>query len=150
MHHMKSKTMILMVVAVVCGLAASYMTSRLLAERGNDQPTEEEKVKVLVARQNIQAGTFIREPDKLFIEKDFIKGQEPRKAAKSFDEIKDRSLARPVAAEQWVSVDDLLRKDQMGLQVPKGMRAMAIKVQIDTLVAGFVLPSAKVDVVNTV
>ena len=32
---MKPKTLILMVVAVTCGLGASYMTSRLLAERGN-------------------------------------------------------------------------------------------------------------------
>jgi len=30
---MKPKTIILMVVAIVCGLAASYMTSRLLADR---------------------------------------------------------------------------------------------------------------------
>ena len=30
---MKPKTMILMGLAIVCGLGASYMTSRLLAER---------------------------------------------------------------------------------------------------------------------
>ena len=33
---MKPKTMILMVVAVVCGLGASYMTSKLLADRISD------------------------------------------------------------------------------------------------------------------
>src|SRR5436305_1695536 len=33
---MKPKTLILMVVAVTCGLGASYMTSRLLAERQTD------------------------------------------------------------------------------------------------------------------
>ena len=43
---MKPKTLILMVVAVTCGLGASYMTSRLLAER---QPEDTEKVKILVA-----------------------------------------------------------------------------------------------------
>ena len=35
---MKPKTMILMVVAVVCGLAASYMTSRLLADKAPPPP----------------------------------------------------------------------------------------------------------------
>ncbi len=35
---MKPKTMILMVVAVVCGLGASYMTSRLLADRSRAGP----------------------------------------------------------------------------------------------------------------
>ena len=32
---MKSKTMILMAVAIGCGLVASYMTSRVIAERGS-------------------------------------------------------------------------------------------------------------------
>ena len=37
---MKPKTMILMVVAVVCGLAASYMTSRLLADKATPPPSQ--------------------------------------------------------------------------------------------------------------
>ena len=41
---MKPKTIILMVVAVSCGLAASYMTSRLLADRP-EAPPDEEKVR---------------------------------------------------------------------------------------------------------
>ena len=43
---MKPKTMMLMVVAIGCGLGASYMTSRLLAER-NNQTQAEATVKVL-------------------------------------------------------------------------------------------------------
>lgn len=150
---MKSRTIILMVVAVVCGLAASYLTSRLLAERANNEgQVEEEKVKVLVARQNLVAGTYVRDPQKLFVEKEFVKGQEPKKAAKSFDEVKDRLLAKSLSAEQWVSVDDLLKKEDagIGVKLPKGMRAMTIKVTIDTLVGGFVLPNSRVDVVHTV
>jgi pilus assembly protein CpaB len=147
---MKSKTMILMVVAVVCGLAASYMTSRLLAERNTEKFVEEEKIKILVARQNLTQGTFVKEPEKMFEEKDFTKGEEPKKAAKSFDEVRNKRLAKGLSAEQWVSVDDLLSKDQSDFQVPKGMRAMAIKVNVDTIVAGFVLPNSRVDVLNTV
>ena len=41
---MKPKTLILMVVAITCGLGASYMTSRLLADR---QPDDGEKISVL-------------------------------------------------------------------------------------------------------
>lgn len=149
---MKSKTMILMVVAVVCGLAASYMTSRLLAERGNDKPVDEEKVTVLVARRNLPQGVWIKDPEKDFVEKEFVKGQEPKKAARSFEEVKDRLLIKPLNAEQWVSVDDLMTKDRGGLQaaLPKGMRAIAIKVNIDTIVAGFVLPNSRVDILQTV
>ena len=51
---MKSKTLILLVVAIVCGLAASYMTSQLLAERNNTGPEQtEEKIQILVAKKNL-------------------------------------------------------------------------------------------------
>src|SRR5437660_139536 len=148
---MKSKTMILMVVAVVCGLGASYMTSRLLAERREPQQ-EEEKVKILVARKNIPQGQFIKNPEDWFIEKEFSVDDAPKKAVRNFEEAKDRVLNKPLNAEQWVSAEDLLRKDQAGLQaaLPKGMRAVAIKVNVDTVVAGFVQPNSRVDVINTV
>ena len=51
---MKPKTIILMVVAIVCGLAASYMTSRLLADRS--KPEVEEKITVLVASKSLPLG----------------------------------------------------------------------------------------------
>src|SRR5438309_2345178 len=60
---MKPKTMILMVVAVVCGLGASYMTSRLLAEREDQKQAPPEvivqqvpKVNVLVLAADTQDG----------------------------------------------------------------------------------------------
>ena len=62
---MKPKTMILMVVAVVCGLAASYMTSRLLADKGTPPPVA--TVTVLVAKQKINAWTPIKNPEDLFV-----------------------------------------------------------------------------------
>jgi pilus assembly protein CpaB len=148
---MKSKTLILMGIAVVCGLGASYMTARILADR--PQQTEEvEKVTVLVAKKNIPQGTFIKVPEEWFIEKEFVKGEEPKKAVRAFDEVKDRVVSKPLSAEQWVVSDDLLRRDQYGIiyAVPKGMRAMAIRVNVDTVVAGFVQPNSRVDVLNTV
>src|SRR5713226_303666 len=63
-----SKTMILMVVAVGCGLVASFLTSRLLAERGNSGPV---MVKRLVAKKNLALGTVIKDPEKYFVEKEF-------------------------------------------------------------------------------
>jgi hypothetical protein len=45
----ETKTLILMVVAIGCGLVASYMTGRLLPERGVGAPADQPKVVVLVA-----------------------------------------------------------------------------------------------------
>jgi pilus assembly protein CpaB len=149
---MKPKTMILMAVAVVCGLGASYMTSRLLAERNTETAQEVEKVKIVVAKKNVPQGTFIKEPTDWFIEKDFTLGEEPKKAVRTFDELKDKVLSKALSAEQWVNADDLLRKDQRGIDVaiPKGMRALTIRVSVDTVVGGFVQPNCRVDVLNTV
>jgi pilus assembly protein CpaB len=147
---MKPKTMILMVVAVGCGLVASYMTSRLLSERNAAQP-EEEKVTVLVAKNSLSMGTRVKEPEKLFVEKQFVAGQEPKKAIRSFDQVKDRLLNKSLAAEQFVTSDDLLDKNMSNLdaQLPPGMRAVAIKVGPDSLAGGYVLPQSHVDVLST-
>src|SRR6516225_4321337 len=101
---MKPKTLILMIVAIGCGLVASYMTSRVLSDRPTQ--TEEEKVTILVAKQNLSMGLFIKEPEKYFEDKEFTKGREPRKALKNFDEVKDRRLNKALSAEQFVTADD--------------------------------------------
>jgi pilus assembly protein CpaB len=147
---MKPKTLILMVVAVGCGLVASYMTSRLLSER-NQAKEEEERVTVLVARNNLAMGTRIKEPEKLFMEKQFVSGTEPKKAIKSYEQVKDRLLNKSLTAEQFITTDDLLDKNMGNLdnQLPPGMRAVAIKVGPDSLAGGFVLPQSHVDVLCT-
>ena len=94
---MKSKTMILMVVAVGCGLVASFLTSRLLAERNNAGGPVMEKY--LVAKKNLQIGTVIKDPEKFFVEKDFPESSAPRKGFKSFEEIRNLKLSKPVSED---------------------------------------------------
>src|SRR5262249_37717743 len=67
---MKPKTMILMIVAVGCGLGASIMTSRLLAER-KDKEQGEPTVPVLVTKGRITGWTEIKEPEKAFEVKEY-------------------------------------------------------------------------------
>jgi Flp pilus assembly protein CpaB len=139
-----------MVVAVGCGLAASYMTSRLLAERNKEQPAEA-KVKVLVAKQKISPWVAIKEPEKFFIEKEVPESVAPKKALKSFEEVKDQKLCKVVNEESIVTTDDLLNKDQASLAhlMKPGQRAIALKVNAESLAGGFVLPGTHVDVVST-
>jgi pilus assembly protein CpaB len=145
---MKPKTLVLMFVAIGCGLAASYMTSRLLAERGTKDQVDD-KVTILVAKKNLAMGTLIKDPEALFEPKPFARGDEPKKAIRVFDQLKDRRLNKPIAAEQFVSADDLMDKSQDGLSalMPKGMRAFGVKVNAEASSGGFVLPNSKVDVV---
>ena len=148
---MKPKTLILMLVAIGCGLVASYMTSRVIAERNTDKG-EEEKVSVLVAKQNLVTGYLIKEPEQVFEEKQFTKGEEPKKAVRSYEELKDHRLNKPLTAEQFVTAEDLMSKEQESISalMQKGMRAVGVKVTVEAQVAGFVLPQCRVDIICVV
>jgi pilus assembly protein CpaB len=147
---MKPKTLILMVVAIVCGLAASYMTSRVIADRSNQET--EEKVTVLVAKQNLPMATHITEPEKLFEEKSFTKGEEPKKAIRELAQLKDKFLNKPLSAEQFVTPDDIDDKAGMGLSalMTQGMRAVGIKVSAEDVAGGFVQPRCRVDIMSVI
>ncbi len=147
---MKPKTMMLMVVAIGCGLGASYMTSRLLAER-NAAPQSEATVKVLVAKAKVAPWTPIKSPETFFELKDFPESVAPKKALKSFDEVKDQRLNKGIEEDKFVTTDDLLSKEQAslaGLMKP-GERAIALRVNAEALAGGFIFPSSRVDIVST-
>lgn len=150
---MKPKTIILMVVAVACGLAASYMTSRVIAERNHaPSDSDQEKVAILVAKQKIAYGTLIKDPQKYFVEKQYVKGEEPKKCVKTWDQVKDKRLNKALSEDQFVTSDDLLDPKTTGsleIMLPPGMRAVALKVNAASVVAGFVLPNSRVDVIQT-
>jgi pilus assembly protein CpaB len=148
---MKPKTLVLMFVAIGCGLAASYMTSRVIAERNADQG-EVEKISVLVAKKNMGLGTLIKNPETMFEEKFFVKGEEPKKAIRMFDQLKDKRLNKPVAAEQFVTDEDLIDKSSGSLEavVQPGMRAIGLKVNVESSGGGFVMPHSRVDLVHVV
>jgi pilus assembly protein CpaB len=147
---MKPKTIILMVVAIVCGLAASYMTSRLLADRANkDQPVA--TVKVLISKKKVPAYEVLKNPENYFEEKDVPEGTYPAKCLKSLDEVRGQRLGKAKSEEEAVFKDDILTSAGSGIiaNLPEGQRAMAIRVNPETLVGGFVLPGSRVDVIAT-
>jgi len=145
---MKPKTMILMVVAVACGLGASYMTSKLLAERKEEKPT----VPVLVAKLRVPGWVAIKEPEKYFEVKHFPPDVAPAKALTDFAAVKDQRLNKYLDEGKPITDSDILTKEQADLaaQLLPGQRAMAIKVNAESLAGGFVLPGTRVDVLFTI
>lgn len=147
---MKPKTMILMVVAVGCGLGASYMTSKLLADR-NKAPAQVPTVPVLVAKARVPAQQVIKDPEKFFEIKQYPQDLAPKKSLGDFAEVKDQRFKNFIEEGKAVGQDDLVNKDQSGLaeKLMPGQRATAIKVNQETLVAGFIHPGSRVDVICT-
>lgn len=146
---MKPKTMILMVVAISCGLGASYMTSRLLADRQQ----EVERVPILVAKKNLNMGDTLKTPDELFEEKLVPKGEEPRNAIFEADKLKGRQLKRPLRQGDFVTADDLHDEKSGGVAylLPKDHVAVGIRVNPETIAGGFAsLPMSRVNIIWTV
>lgn len=149
---MKPKTLILMVVAVTCGLGASYMTSRLLAERGSG---DSEKTNVLVARRQLNMGQPIKVPQDMFEEKQYVKGEEPPGAVTDYELLKGRILKKSLRQGDFIRVEDMLGANDPAsafeVNLPRGYRAMGLRVNMESAAAGFAtLPLSRVDIFLTV
>jgi pilus assembly protein CpaB len=144
---MKPKTMILMGLAITCGLGASYMTSRLLAERStSDEP---EKVEILVAKRNLSVHERITNPEELFDKKTVAKGQEPADAIKDFDSLRGKTLKQGRNRGDHVTLANFY--DKGGLEIPHGHQAVGLKVNVETTASGLAsLPGSHVNLLLTI
>ncbi|MBI2807612.1 MAG: Flp pilus assembly protein CpaB [Planctomycetes bacterium] len=143
---MKPKTMILAGLAVVCGLGASYMTSRLLAERA---PAEEEKVEILVAKRNLRVGEPLLKPQEMFEKKAVAKENEPPDAIKNFDDLKGKIMKQSRNKGDHILPANL-RNANEGLDIPEGHFAMGMRVNLEGSAHGFAtLPQSRVNIIQT-
>jgi Flp pilus assembly protein CpaB len=143
---MKPKTMILMGLAIVCGLGASYMTSRLLAER---QTPEEEKIEILVAKKNLSVGERILVPEEFFERKPVVKADEPPDAIKDFDALKGKVMRQSRNRGDHITPSNLY--DRNRLDIPEGTQAVGLPVNLATTAHGLAtLPGSRVDLMLTV
>jgi Flp pilus assembly protein CpaB len=139
---MKSKTFVMMFLAIGCGLVAAYLTARISAKQAapDTQP-------VLVAKEKIIAGQVIKDPEKQFVLMSYPTGSTPN-AITSLDELKNKIVNKTVQPGQWLTPDDV--SGNFGIDLPKGYYAMAVKVDAGSAAGGFILPKSRVNVVATI
>jgi Flp pilus assembly protein CpaB len=136
---MKSKTFVMMFVAIGCGLVAAYLTARITAKQAVP-----DSVPVLVAKERIRAGDVIKEPEKLFVEMRYPAGTTPN-AIGFLDDLKGKMTNKTIQPGQWLTPDDL--SSNFGIELPKGYYAMSVKVDASQAGSGFILPKSRVNVV---
>jgi pilus assembly protein CpaB len=136
---MKSKTFVMMFLAIGCGLVAAYLTARISAKQAtpDTQP-------VLVAKEKINAGQVVKDPEKLFVLMSYPTGSTPN-AISSLDDLKDKIVNKTVQPGQWLTHEDITGNS--GIELPKGYYAMSVKVDATSAAGGFVLPKSRVNVV---
>jgi Flp pilus assembly protein CpaB len=140
---MKQKNLILMVVAVGCGLVAAFLTTQI-----NARPRVEQ-VEVIVAAKDLAVGTMMTKADlpKLITRKKIAKDALPTAFVLNEDEMLDRRLTRPVLKDETFN-PGILTKGGV-ITPPEGMDMISMPVTVSNAVAGFVGPGSKVDVLAT-
>jgi pilus assembly protein CpaB len=141
---MKPKTLILMLVAVGCGLVAAYLASQV-GTGASTQPM----VPVVVAAVDLSAGAAINQPEKMLMVKNFLLDTAPGGFISNPDDLRNRTLGRNVAKGDPITNRDFSEHGSLFKPAPAGYRAVTIKVTLQSALAGFVLPGSKVDLLCT-
>ena len=145
---MKPKNLILIGVAVVCGLVAAFLTAQMTAGAGK-KAAPVDMVEVPVAAKDIPIGTKMpkTELEAFFVKKNFPKEAVPPSAILSVDDIGDKRTMRTIRQGETVGANDVNAKGF--IDPPDGMMLMTTPISLDQSASGFALPGYKVVVIAT-
>jgi len=148
----KYSTFIALGLAVVCGALAVWLTSQWLQAQAAEGQVVKETVpmtRVVVAAQDIQIGTLLGE-DNLTLA-DWPQSNVPKGAFDNIEAVAGRIAVTRLPAGGPLQAAELAEPGSgAGLValIPPGRRAMSIKVDEVSGVAGFILPNTYVDVIS--
>ena len=145
-----------LIIAAAAGLLAVILINLYIqqqAEATKQQVITGQKnlVNVVVARDDIPAGTAIKEDmvKELTVSRDAL---QPR-AAQSIDRVIDKASLAPIAKGEQVLLNKLAISGQeisLSSKIPKGKRAITIPVDNISSVGGLIRPGDHVDVIGNV
>jgi len=141
---MKNQSLILLVVAVGCGLVAMLGVKQVISR----QPTDSvETVQVLSAIVEIQPGTPLDDMNTKFVE--MAVTSVPEGAVTDIKEIDQRYLKVPVMAGDWILQTKLTESRGAEASIPDGMGIVTIPVDATTSHSGMLLPGNRIDLLLT-
>lgn len=142
---MKQKNLILVAVAVGCGLVAAFLTTQLGAK-----PASTEQYDVPVAAKDLAVGTKLSkdEIDTLIVFKKLPKDALPPAYAATKEELADKRLTRTIRSGETFNPADLTTN--VAISPPPGKDMMSIRANAESAVAGFAGPGSRVNILATV
>lgn len=143
---MKLKTLVLLAMALGCGLIAMVGVQQVLAER---QGNVAETVEVLVARTEIDPGAEITETNTIFEPRP--KESVPEGAVVNKEQYLKRATTIRLFPGEIVIQKKLGEPGVIGIaaQIPQGMRVVAVPVNMTSALSGLISSGNKVDIVVT-
>jgi pilus assembly protein CpaB len=140
---MSPKSIILLAMALGCGLVAAVGINQIMA-----RPTDQaETVQIVVAKREIQKGEPFR-PDDIRLQ-DWPKETVPEGALDSVEKLVDKRSRGMIYPGEPIIDKKLIGKGEgtrLTVEVPAGMKAISVKVDNESGLAGMVLPGDDVDV----
>jgi pilus assembly protein CpaB len=144
---MNGKSIMILGLAIVCGLGAMFGTNRLLSN--NKTQTTSDLQDVLVAARDLRVEEVLKPELVKIVQR--AKSDVPPGAFTSFKDVEDRWVLIKTLEDEPILDRKLAEKGTpAGLvaRIPKGMRAFAVEVTEQSGVSGFILPDHRVDVVQ--
>ncbi len=143
---MKMKSLVLLAVAVGCGLVAMLGVQQVLT---GDRGEKVERVRVLVARTEIEPGYPLTKENCDF--KEVPVDAVPKDPVTLPEQFEERALTSRAYTNQVICLPQLGEKGVYGaaINIPEGMRVVTIPVNATTTHSGMLKPGDRVDAVVT-
>src|SRR5262245_45339277 len=143
---MRPKSLILLSLALGCGLVASVGINQVMSKGSPVVQAPSEKVAVFVAKKEIAMNDLIT--PEMLTTKQLPKDVVPQGALTNFKDVEDRRAATRIIVDDILLDAKLLAKGEKGRgsdHIPPGMRSVAIKVDATSTSGFLVKPGDRVD-----
>lgn len=141
---MQAKTLVLVLIAMVCGLVATMGISRVMEQQGTQRPIE--TVKIFVAATDIDIGAALTSQNVKLEE--WPKDRVPEGAITRLEDLEGRFARQRLYPGEPVLLAKLMDSNSdTAMTIPEGYRACSIKVSGEIAVGNLIKPGDRVDVI---
>ena len=141
---MKFKSVVLLAVAIGCGLVAMLGVQQVMS---GDKAAETKMVKVLVAIEEISPGVPLDETNVAF--KELPEDMVPSGAETKQEQFAERALKRGAFPGDIITKAKLDENLIASYEIPQGMRVVTVSVNLTKTHSGLITPGDRVDVLVT-
>lgn len=139
---MRPKSLILLAMALGCGLVAAVGINQIMARPSGDAV---ETTSIVVAKREILKGDLIK-PDDIRLQ-EWRKDSLPDGAIEKIEDLQDKRVRTTIFVGEPLLGKKLVDgKDEGGIEIPPGMKAVTVKVDDVAQLGGLIKPGDNVDV----
>jgi pilus assembly protein CpaB len=143
---MRPKSLLLIAIALGCGLVASIGISQVIEKKGDGSNDGPKTSQVLVAKLDVTVNEVLT-PELVVIE-EWPVDKIPEGALSSADDLNGRRARQPLYSGEPILEKKIISGfgEAFARKIAKGFRVVSVKVSMNIAVSGLILPGDRVDV----